>query len=179
MLPCVRTNDLAYVSHTSEGARTVRDLGPIYSDSFATVELRPLSIRCRRLLISRRVSNAKHYILRERIFLFHARKFQSFIGSRTRILSFRSLMFFHCASRPLPNLDLDLIYFQNKKTIQFFLKIRDKRAFLKQSFYVSFRPTLPSALPPPTSDHRPGKKLLLTLPLKPPTWGQSYTDFTL
>ena len=42
LLPCVRTNDLACVSHISEGAGTVRDLGPIYSDlrdPFATVEL--------------------------------------------------------------------------------------------------------------------------------------------
>ena len=33
-------------------------------------------------------------------FPFHAQKFRSFIGSRTRVLSFRSPMFFHCASRP-------------------------------------------------------------------------------
>ena len=40
LLPCVRTNDLAYVCDSSEGAQTVRDLGPIYSnlrDPFATV----------------------------------------------------------------------------------------------------------------------------------------------
>ena len=34
LLPCVRTNNLAYVCHTttSERARTVRDFGPIDSD---------------------------------------------------------------------------------------------------------------------------------------------------
>ena len=54
LLPYVQTNDLAYVRHTSEGALTVRDLGPIYSDlwdPFATVELRLLSVRCHHLLI--------------------------------------------------------------------------------------------------------------------------------
>ena len=103
LLPCVRTNNLAYVRHTSEGAWTVRDLGPIYSDlwdPFATVELCLLSVRCPRLLYFHLVSNVEHYILREPIFPFHARKFRSFVGSRTRVLSFRSLMFFHCASWP-------------------------------------------------------------------------------
>ena len=33
-------------------------------------------------------------------FLFHARKFWSFVGSRTRVVSFRSPLFFHCASQP-------------------------------------------------------------------------------
>ena len=54
LLPCVRTNDLAYVRHTSEGARTVC-LGPIYSDlcdPFATLEMRLLSVRCRLFLFS-------------------------------------------------------------------------------------------------------------------------------
>ena len=103
LLPCVRTNDLAYVSHTSEGARTVRYLGPIYLDlwdHFATVELHLLSIICRCLLISHLVLNVEHYILCEQVFPFHPQKFRSFIGSRTRVLSFRSSMFFHCASRP-------------------------------------------------------------------------------
>ena len=65
LLPCVWTNDLAYVRHTSEGARTVRDLGPIYSDlwdPFATVELHLLSVRCCGLLLSCLVSNVEHYI---------------------------------------------------------------------------------------------------------------------
>ena len=39
-------------------------------------------------------------ILCEGIFPFQAQKFRSFIGSRTWVLSFRSLTFFHCASRP-------------------------------------------------------------------------------
>ena len=47
-------------------------------------------------------SNVEHYILREQIFPFHAQKFRSFIGSRTRVLLFRSPMFFHCTSRPRP-----------------------------------------------------------------------------
>ena len=101
--PCVQINDLAYVCHTSEGAWTVRDLGPIYSDlwdPFATVELRLLSVRCSRLHISRLVSNVEHYILREGIFPFNAQKFPSLVGSRTRVLSLSSPMFFHCASRP-------------------------------------------------------------------------------
>ena len=54
LLPCVLTNELAFVCHTSEGARTVRDSGPIFSDlwdPFTTVELRLLSVWCRRLLI--------------------------------------------------------------------------------------------------------------------------------
>ena len=42
-LPCVQTNNLAYVRHTSEGLELSEiDLGPIYSDlwdPFATVEL--------------------------------------------------------------------------------------------------------------------------------------------
>ena len=51
LLLCVRTNDLAHVCQTSEGAQTVRDLGPIYSDPFATVELRLLSVRCRPIFL--------------------------------------------------------------------------------------------------------------------------------
>ena len=35
-----------------------------------------------------------------KFFLFHARKFRSFVGSRTRVLSFHSLMFSHCSSQP-------------------------------------------------------------------------------
>ena len=115
LLPCVRsprTNDLAYVRHTSDGAQAVRDLGPIYSDwwdpfaqwncvfSPLDVAVFLFPVRCGRLLISRLVSNVEHYILRERIFLFQAQKFWSFVGSRTRVLSFRSAMFFHCTSRP-------------------------------------------------------------------------------
>ena len=34
LLSCVRTNSLAYVSHTSEGARTVRDLRPTFTSNF-------------------------------------------------------------------------------------------------------------------------------------------------
>ena len=94
LLPCVRTKNLANVRYTREGARTVRDLGPIYSDSwdpFATVELRLLSIRCRRLLIPILFSNVEHYILHEQIFFnFTLKKFGSVVGSRTRVLSFRS-----------------------------------------------------------------------------------------
>ena len=44
--------------------------------------------------------NVEHYILRELIFLFHAQKFQSFVGSRTWVLLFHNPMFFHCTSRP-------------------------------------------------------------------------------
>ena len=55
-------------------------------------------------LFSRLFSNVEHFILREQIFLFHARKFRSFIGSRTRVLSFRSPVFFHCASRLRQNI---------------------------------------------------------------------------
>ena len=103
LLPCVRTNDLAYVRHTSEGAWTVRDLGPIYSDlwdPFATVELRLLSVRCLRLLYSCLVSNVEHYIFCGRIVPFHARKFWAYVESRSGVLSFRSPMFFHCISWP-------------------------------------------------------------------------------
>ena len=69
-------------------------------DPFPTVELRLLSYRCRRLHISRLVLNIEHYISRGQIFPFQAQKFWSFVGSRTRVLSFRSPMLFHCASRP-------------------------------------------------------------------------------
>ena len=114
LLPCVQTNDLPHVCHTSEGAQTVRDSGPIYSDlwdPFATEELRLLSVRCCRLLIPILFSNVKHYILCEWIFPFHARKFRSFVGSRTRVLSFCSPMFFHCASRPRRSAALSQYHF--------------------------------------------------------------------
>ena len=71
LLPCVWTNDLAFVCHTSERAGAVRDLRPIYSDledPFATVKWRLLSVRCHRILIPVLFSNVEHYILGERIF---------------------------------------------------------------------------------------------------------------
>ena len=85
------------------GLKLSEILWPIYSylwDFSATVELRLLSVRCCRLLYSRLVSNVKHYILHEQIFQFHAWKFWSFAANRTRVLSFLSPMFFHCASWP-------------------------------------------------------------------------------
>ena len=109
LLLCVWTNDLAYVRHTSEGAQTVRDLGPIYSDlrdPFAAVELRLLSVKCRCLFIP--VPSYSRILIRtasiifnvSKFFAFHAQKFCSFVRSRTRVFSFRSPMFFHCASWP-------------------------------------------------------------------------------
>ena len=99
LLPCVRTNNSAYVRHTSEGARTVRDLRPIYSnlwDPFATVRLRLLSLI---FLICFRTSSIIFFVSKF-FFPFQARKFRFFVGSRTRVLSFRSPIFFHCASWP-------------------------------------------------------------------------------
>ena len=103
LLPCVWTNDLAHVHHTSEGAQTVRDLGPNYSDlwdTFTTVGLHLLSVRCRHLLSSHLVWNVKHYILPEPIFPFHAPKFRSFVGSRTRVL-YPSHFIVRCSSTVL------------------------------------------------------------------------------
>ena len=48
-------------------------------------------------------SNVEHYILSKRIFLFHAQKLWAFVGSRTRVLSYCSPIFFHCASQPRQN----------------------------------------------------------------------------
>ena len=91
LLPYVRTNNLAPVI-MAYLFRFVR--------SFRNSELRLLTVRCPRLLISCLVSNVQNYILCEQFFCFMLEN--SDPSSGLPLGSFRSLMFFHCASQPRP-----------------------------------------------------------------------------
>jgi hypothetical protein len=86
---------------------------------------------------SRLISNVEHIFYCE---FRHALKLRAFVGSRTRVLSFRSPKFFHCASRPRRQNKLSNVIFLSEGCINYNWHLDNRHSTqLKKNLKSSFK----------------------------------------